>query len=77
MRVRANTMGLAAIVLTELGQTLLSNWRSPLVLPLVTRRDPAVITRGVRGAIGAVGLVERVECDHVLVSQGEVEDLRV
>ena len=32
MRVRANTMGLAAIVLTELGQTLLSNWRSPLVL---------------------------------------------
>jgi cation-transporting P-type ATPase I len=32
IRVRADTMGLAAIVLTELGQTLLSNWRSPLVL---------------------------------------------
>jgi cation-transporting P-type ATPase I len=32
IRVRADPMGLAALVLTELGQTLLSNWRSPLVL---------------------------------------------
>lgn len=31
-RARADTMGLAGIVLTELGQTLLTNWRSPLVI---------------------------------------------
>lgn len=31
-RKRADTMGLAAVVLTELGQTLHANWRSPLVI---------------------------------------------
>ncbi len=31
-RKRADTMGLAAVVLTQLGQTLLTNWRSPVVI---------------------------------------------
>jgi hypothetical protein len=30
-----------------------------------------------RGAVGAIGLVEYVEFGHVLVGQGEVEDLSV
>jgi cation-transporting P-type ATPase I len=31
-RKRADTMGLAGVVLTQLGQTLLTNWRSPVVI---------------------------------------------
>ena len=31
-RKRADTMGLASVVLTQLGQTLLTNWRSPVVI---------------------------------------------
>ena len=31
-RKRADTMGLAGLVLTQLGQTLLTNWRSPVVI---------------------------------------------
>jgi cation-transporting P-type ATPase I len=35
-RRRADTMGLAGVVFTELGQTLLTNWRSPLVIATST-----------------------------------------
>jgi cation-transporting P-type ATPase I len=44
-RRRADTMGLAAVVLTELGQTLITNWRSPLVV--ATSAISAAILAGI------------------------------
>ncbi|MFF8563410.1 HAD-IC family P-type ATPase [Streptomyces albidoflavus] len=43
--VRANTMGLAALVGTQLGQTLATDWRSPLVL--LTGAASTVVLAGV------------------------------
>ncbi|WP_425246328.1 HAD-IC family P-type ATPase [Streptomyces sp. NEAU-NA10] len=41
---RAGTMGLAALVTTQLGQTLITDWRSPLVLSTAALSAAALIT---------------------------------
>ncbi|MDI2124988.1 cation-translocating P-type ATPase [Yinghuangia seranimata] len=44
LRTRAATMGLAALVGTQLGQTLITDWRSPLVLATVGISTAALVT---------------------------------
>ncbi|MER6979709.1 hypothetical protein [Streptomyces carpinensis] len=41
---RADTMGLAALITAQLGQTLITDWRSPLVLAITALPTTALLT---------------------------------